>query len=150
MPSEFGLTRTWEGFATGALWGGLVRFFFSNHITYSVNSIGHYFGSRRFETPDESRNVAWLSVISFGESWHDSHHAFPRSANHGMLWWEIDISAMVIRSLAAVGLAWDVIQIDEDRMARRVNQLTGRQQQAGFRGATQAAGRAQGRPRGGR
>jgi stearoyl-CoA desaturase (Delta-9 desaturase) len=125
LPGLIGLaiTRTWEGFVLAALWGGLVRFFFSNHITYSVNSIGHYFGRRRFETPDESRNVAWLSILSFGESWHNNHHAFPRSANHGMRWWEIDISAMVIRALAAVGLAWDVIHIDEERMERRAEGL---------------------------
>jgi stearoyl-CoA desaturase (delta-9 desaturase) len=119
----FALTRTWEGFAIGALWGGLVRFFFSNHITYAVNSVGHYFGSRRFETSDESRNVAWLSVVSFGESWHNNHHAFPRSATHGMRWWELDISALVIRALAAAGLAWDVILIDPERMTRRAEGL---------------------------
>lgn len=125
LPGVIGLalTGTGEGLATAALWGGLVRFFFSNHITYSVNSIGHYFGRRRFDTPDESRNVAWLSILSFGESWHNNHHAFPRSANHGMRWCEIDISAMVIRGMAAVGLAWDVIQIDEERMRRRAEGL---------------------------
>jgi stearoyl-CoA desaturase (delta-9 desaturase) len=125
LPGLIGLalTGSWLGLATGALWGGLVRFFFSNHITYAVNSIGHYFGRRRFETPDESRNVAWLSVLSFGESWHNNHHAFPRSASHGMRWYEIDISAMVIRALAAVGLAWEVILIDEERMSRRAEGL---------------------------
>ena len=66
--------------------------FIGNHVTYAVNSIGHYFGRRRFDTPDESRNVAWLSIISFGESWHNNHHAFPRSANHGMRWYEVDLS----------------------------------------------------------
>jgi stearoyl-CoA desaturase (Delta-9 desaturase) len=125
LPGLIGLaiTGTWEGFVTAALWGGLVRFFFSNHITYAVNSIGHYFGRRRFETPDESRNVAWLSVLSFGESWHNNHHAFPRSARHGLAWWEVDISAMVIRVLAATGLAWDVVTIDEERMTRRAEGL---------------------------
>jgi stearoyl-CoA desaturase (delta-9 desaturase) len=119
----FALTGTLAGFLTGALWGGLVRFFFSNHITYAVNSIGHYFGRRRFETPDESRNVPWLSVLSFGESWHNNHHAFPRSARHGMRWFEIDISAMVIRGMEAVGLAWDVIRIDREREVRRAEGL---------------------------
>jgi len=118
-----GLSDSWRGFLTGALWGGFVRFFFSNHITYAVNSIGHYFGRRRFETPDESRNVGWLSLLSFGESWHNNHHAFPRSAAHGMRWWELDISAMVIRGLAAVGLAWDVILIDRERQKTRADGL---------------------------
>lgn len=119
----FALTGTWHGFLTGALWGGLVRFFFSNHIAYAVNSIGHYFGTRRFATPDESRNVAWLSILSFGESWHNNHHAFPRSANHGMRWWEVDISALVIRGLEATGLAWDVIRIDHDHQERKAASL---------------------------
>src|SRR5712691_5670664 len=79
----FALSGTWQALLTGALWGGLVRFFITNHVTYSVNSIGHYFGRRRFDTPDESRNVAWLALLSFGESWHNNHHAFPRSARHG-------------------------------------------------------------------
>jgi stearoyl-CoA desaturase (Delta-9 desaturase) len=117
------ITGSWVGFLTGALWGGLVRFFCSNHITYAVNSIGHYYGRRRFDTPDESRNVAWLSLLSFGESWHNNHHAFPRSARHGLAWWEVDISALVIRTLAATGLAWDVITIDGERMTRRAEGL---------------------------
>ncbi len=120
----FVLTGTWQGFATGALWGGLVRFFFSNHVTYAVNSIGHYFGRRRFDTPDESRNVGWLAVLSFGESWHNNHHAFPRSASHGMRWWEVDLSALVIRGMEAVGLAWDVIRIDRVRQERKSEALS--------------------------
>ncbi len=117
---DFGISGwAWQALLTGMLWGGFVRFFFSNHITYAVNSIGHYFGRRRFETPDESRNVGWLSILSFGESWHNNHHAFPRSATHGMRWWELDISALVIRGLAAVGLAWDVIIIDRERQETR-------------------------------
>jgi stearoyl-CoA desaturase (delta-9 desaturase) len=120
----FALTGTWQGFATGVLWGGLVRFFFSNHVTYSVNSICHYFGRRRFDTPDESRNVGWLAVLSFGESWHNNHHAFPRSASHGMRWWEADISAIVIRGMEAVGLAWDVIWIDRERQESRSKVLS--------------------------
>ena len=81
----FALAGSVASFFTGMLWGGLVRMFVGNHVTYAVNSIGHYFGNRRFDTPDESRNVAWLSLISFGESWHNNHHAFPRSANHDAL-----------------------------------------------------------------
>jgi stearoyl-CoA desaturase (Delta-9 desaturase) len=111
----FALTGTLFGAMTGALWGGLVRFFFANHVTYAVNSVGHYFGRRRFATPDESRNVGWLALFSFGEAWHNNHHAFPRSASHGMRWWEIDISALVIRGLAVIGLAKNVITIDRER-----------------------------------
>jgi stearoyl-CoA desaturase (delta-9 desaturase) len=126
IPGLIGLAigHTWQSFVTGALWGGLVRFSVSNHITYAVNSIGHYFGRRRFDTPDESRNVAWLSVLSFGESWHNNHHAFPKAASHGFRWWEVDLSAMMIRLLDAVGLAWDVVRIPSDRIAQRAEGLT--------------------------
>lgn len=121
LPGLIGLalTGTLAGFLTGMLWGGLVRMFIGNHVTYAVNSIGHYFGRRRFDTPDESRNVAWLSILSFGESWHNNHHAFPRSANHGMRWWEIDLSAITIRLMELTGVAWDVIRIDRERQERR-------------------------------
>jgi stearoyl-CoA desaturase (Delta-9 desaturase) len=117
LPAGLGLaiTGTWFGAATGAVWGGLVRFFVANHITYAVNSIGHYFGRRRFATPDESRNVGWLALFSFGEAWHNNHHAFPRSASHGMRWYELDISAMIIRGLEKAGLASNVIRIDRER-----------------------------------
>ncbi|MCT2583658.1 acyl-CoA desaturase [Actinophytocola gossypii] len=111
----FTLTGTLFGAMTGALWGGLVRFFFANHVTYAVNSIGHYFGRRRFATPDESRNVGWLALFSFGEAWHNNHHAFPRSASHGMRWYELDISALVIRGLERLKLADHVIRIDRER-----------------------------------
>jgi stearoyl-CoA desaturase (delta-9 desaturase) len=125
LPGLLGLaiSGTLRGFLAGMLWGGLVRFFVSNHITYAVNSIGHYFGRRRFATPDESRNVGWLSLLSFGESWHNNHHAFPRSASHGMRWWEVDISAMVILLLEKTRLASDVIRIDRDRQERRAEGL---------------------------
>jgi stearoyl-CoA desaturase (delta-9 desaturase) len=125
LPGLLGLAMsgTLRGFLAGMLWGGLVRFFVSNHITYAVNSIGHYFGRRRFATPDESRNVGWLSLLSFGESWHNNHHAFPRSASHGMRWWEVDISAMVILLLEKTRLASDVIRIDRDRQERRAEGL---------------------------
>jgi stearoyl-CoA desaturase (delta-9 desaturase) len=117
----FALTGTVFGAATGALWGGLVRFFVLNHVTYSVNSIGHYFGRRRFATPDESRNVGWLAAFSFGESWHNNHHAFPRSASHGMRWYELDISALLIHGLERVGLARNVVRIDRERQESRAD-----------------------------
>lgn len=117
------LTGTAFGFATGVLWGGLVRFFVANHMTYAVNSVGHYFGSRRFETADESRNVNWLAIPSLGEAWHNNHHAFPRSYRHGLRWYEIDISAAVIMTFEKLGLAWDVIRIDEELMEHKAKVL---------------------------
>ena len=82
---------------TGALWGGAVRIFLLHHVTWSINSVCHFFGSRRFEVDDHSTNVFWLAPLSFGESWHHNHHAFPRSAMHGLRWWEVDPTAWVIR-----------------------------------------------------
>src|SRR5690242_2673210 len=89
---------------TSLLWGGLIRMFFVHHVTYSINSLCHVFGRRDFETTDESRNLAWLAIPSFGESWHNNHHAFPTSAVHGLKWWQIDLSSMVIRVLERLGL----------------------------------------------
>jgi stearoyl-CoA desaturase (delta-9 desaturase) len=104
---------------TGLLWGGGVRMLVVHHVTYSINSLCHFFGRRDFETGDESRNLAWLSLITFGESWHNNHHAFPTSARHGLRSWQIDPSWIVIRSLEALGLAWDVVRVDERRRARK-------------------------------
>jgi stearoyl-CoA desaturase (delta-9 desaturase) len=91
-----------------------------HHVTYSINSLCHFFGRRRFTTDDESRNLAWLSLFSLGESWHHNHHAFPTSAHHGMRWYEIDISSLVIRGLRKAGLAWDVVEISPERQARKL------------------------------
>jgi stearoyl-CoA desaturase (delta-9 desaturase) len=105
---------------TGLLWGGAVRMLVVHHVTYSINSLCHFFGRRRFDTGDESRNLFWLSLPTFGESWHNNHHAFPTSAMHGMRRWELDPSAMVIRLLEKLGLVWDVVRVDEERQARKV------------------------------
>ncbi|HEU4700906.1 MAG TPA: fatty acid desaturase [Conexibacter sp.] len=121
LPGLIGLalTGTLAGFATGVLWGGLVRLFVGNHTTYAINSIGHYYGSRRFPTSDESRNVSWLALVSWGEAWHNNHHAFPRSASHGMRWYEVDVSAIAIRLMERLGLVWNVIRIDREILDRR-------------------------------
>jgi stearoyl-CoA desaturase (delta-9 desaturase) len=95
---------------TGLLWGGLVRMFVLHHVTYSINSICHFFGRREFETDDESRNVAWLAPISFGESWHNNHHQYPTSAAHGLRRWQVDPGAWLIWALEKLGLAWDVVR----------------------------------------
>ena len=80
------------GALTGLIWGGFVRIFLQHHVTWSVNSVCHFFGKRRFDVEDQSTNVFWLAIPSFGESWHHNHHAFPRSAAHGLKWYEIDPS----------------------------------------------------------
>jgi stearoyl-CoA desaturase (delta-9 desaturase) len=116
----FLLTGTLLGAATGLLWGGLVRVFFVHHVTWSVNSICHFLGTRRFEVDDHSTNVFWLSLPSLGESWHHNHHAFPRSAVHGLRRWELDPSAALIRGMERVGLAWNVIRIAPERQEAKL------------------------------
>ncbi len=118
---------TVEAGLTGLLWGGAVRMFVLHHVTYSINSICHVFGRRAFQTADESRNVSWLSVFSFGESWHNNHHAFPTSARHGLGRWQIDPSAAVIGALSAVGLAWDVVRVSPERQRAKFQQADCRQ-----------------------
>ena len=114
------ITGTLAGAATGFLWGGLVRVFLVHHVTWSVNSVCHFLGSRRFETDDESRNVFWLALPSFGESWHHNHHAFPRSAEHGLRRWELDPSGWLIGLMQRLGLAWNVVRITPERQAQRL------------------------------
>lgn len=105
---------------TGLLWGGAVRMLLLHHVTYSINSLCHFFGRRRFATDDESRNLLWLALPSFGEAWHHNHHAFPTSARHGLRAFELDPSAWVIRLLEATRLAWDVVRVSPERQQRKL------------------------------
>ena len=101
------------------LWGGAVRILMLHHVTYSINSLCHFFGHRRFNTDDHSRNLTWLAPFSFGEAWHNNHHAFPTSAFHGMARREFDVSGVVITGLERVGLIWDVQRIAPERQAAK-------------------------------
>jgi stearoyl-CoA desaturase (delta-9 desaturase) len=105
---------TWLGAVQVGLswlvWGVFVRTVAVWHITWSVNSFTHVWGYRNFETRDDSRNNWVVGLISNGEGWHNNHHAQPRSAAHGMRWWELDVSYLTIRLLEMVGLAWDVVR----------------------------------------
>ncbi|MEJ7657856.1 MAG: fatty acid desaturase [Thermoleophilaceae bacterium] len=105
---------------TGLLWGGLVRVFLLHHVTWSINSVCHFFGRRRFATDDHSTNVAWLALPSLGEAWHHNHHAFPRSSRHGLRRLELDPSAMVITAMERLGLARNVIRISPERQQARL------------------------------
>jgi stearoyl-CoA desaturase (delta-9 desaturase) len=102
------LSQSWKGALTGFLWGGLVRVFLVHHVTWSINSACHIWGSRPFPSKDLSRNNMIFGILALGEGWHNTHHAFPRSARHGLRWWEIDGSYGVIRLLSLFGLAWDI------------------------------------------
>jgi stearoyl-CoA desaturase (delta-9 desaturase) len=92
----------------GLIWGGLARIAFTNHLTFAVNSFGHTYGTRPFETGDRSRNNWFLALLSFGDGWHNNHHAFPAMASHGMTRHEFDPTGLVIRALARLGLVWNV------------------------------------------
>src|ERR1700693_1657341 len=110
---------------TGLLWGGLVRIFLTHHITWSVNSVCHTFGKREFETRDQSRNEWIVGLLAFGEGWHNNHHAFPRSAFHGLHWWQFDLSGYVIWTLERVGLARDVYRVSPAMRARYTDKKMG-------------------------
>ena len=118
------VSGTLLGAFTGLLWGGLVRIFFVHHVTWSVNSVCHFLGSRRFNTDDHSTNVFWLALPSLGESWHHNHHAFPRSAVHGLKKWEPDPSAFIITVMEKMGLARNVVRISPERQAERAGQVS--------------------------
>jgi stearoyl-CoA desaturase (delta-9 desaturase) len=114
------LTGSVTGGLTGLLWGGAVRILLLHHATFSINSLCHFFGRRPFTTGDESRNLAWLAPIAFGEAWHNNHHAFPTSARHGLGRWQLDPSAWLIVGLERCHLAWDVVRVSPDRqLAKR-------------------------------
>jgi stearoyl-CoA desaturase (Delta-9 desaturase) len=115
----FVLGGTLTAALTALLWGGLVRIFLLHHVTWSINSVCHFFGRRRFATDDHSTNVFWLALPSLGESWHHNHHAFPRSAQQGMRRWELDPSGALIRLLERLGLAWNVVRITPERQRQR-------------------------------
>jgi stearoyl-CoA desaturase (delta-9 desaturase) len=106
---------------TAVLWGGLVRVFLLHHVTWSINSVCHFFGRRRFDVKDESRNVFWLAPFSMGEAWHHNHHAFPTSAFHGLRVWEklADPTGLLIALFEKLGLVWNVVKISPERQAAK-------------------------------
>lgn len=105
---------------SGLIWGGLVRIFLTHHVTWSVNSICHTFGARDYQTRDASRNNFLVGLLAFGEGWHNNHHAFPRSAFHGLRWYQVDFSGYLIRALESVGLVWNVYRVKETDLRKRV------------------------------
>jgi stearoyl-CoA desaturase (delta-9 desaturase) len=102
---------------TALLWGGFVRVLLLHHVTWSINSVCHLFGRRRFDVDDESRNVFWLAPLSMGEAWHHNHHAFPTSAFHGLRFWErlADPTGLVIVMLEKLGVIWNVVRVSPER-----------------------------------
>jgi stearoyl-CoA desaturase (delta-9 desaturase) len=110
---------SWQGAVTAFFWASLVRVAFLHHVTWSINSICHTFGKEEFEVRDRSRNVNWLAILSFGESWHNLHHSDPTCARHGALRGQIDIAARCIWLFEKAGRAYDVRWPDEARLSPR-------------------------------
>jgi stearoyl-CoA desaturase (delta-9 desaturase) len=106
-----------RGGASMLVWGVFVRTVLVWHITWSVNSVTHLWGSRRYDTEESSRNNWLIGLLSNGEGWHNNHHAHPRAAAHGHRWWEVDVTYLTIRLLALLGLAWDVVPVNPHQPA---------------------------------
>ena len=121
IPAVLGglLTMSWMGVLLGFVWGGLVRVLLVHHVTWSINSVCHIWGSRPFRSHDESRNNVVFGILAMGEGWHNNHHAFPTSARHGLRWWQVDVSYMIIRIMALTGLARDVRIPTPERIAAK-------------------------------
>jgi stearoyl-CoA desaturase (delta-9 desaturase) len=90
------------------IWGFFISTVVLHHVTFTVNSLAHRFGRRRYATRDDSRNNWWIALLTFGEGWHNNHHHFPGSVRQGFYWWEIDLTYYVLRAMAACGLIWDL------------------------------------------
>lgn len=113
------LAGSWSGAFLGFLWGGLVRTLLVHHVTWSVNSVCHLWGTRPYQSPDESRNNVIVGVLAFGEGWHNNHHAFPTSARHGLTWWQLDLSYLLIRAMQRAGLVWNVRVPSPERLTAK-------------------------------
>jgi len=113
------LTMSWWGALTAFFWGSLVRVALLHHVTWSINSICHVMGDEAFDSRDKARNVWWLAIPSFGESWHNLHHADPTCARHGVLKGQIDISARTIWIFEKLGWVSDVRWPNTERLAAK-------------------------------
>lgn len=100
--------RTAAGFLSGMIWGGLMRVCLMQHVTWSINSVCHVWGTRPFRTPDQSVNNFVCAIFALGEGWHNNHHAFPTSARQGLRWWQFDSSWLIIQLMGLTGLAWNI------------------------------------------
>lgn len=119
LPALIGglITMSWTGALLGLVWGGFARLFLVHHVTWSINSVCHMWGSRPHKTRDLSRNNFIFGILALGEGWHNNHHAFPVSARHGLKWWQVDLSWYLIRVLAWLKLARNVRLPSSGQMA---------------------------------
>lgn len=121
LPAPIGglVTMSLWGAVTAFIWGSLVRVFLLHHVTWSINSICHFYGEQPFDARDESRNNRWVTLLAFGEGWHNNHHAFPTSARHGILRFQLDPSWRVIRTLEQLRLATNVRRVSQRMLERK-------------------------------
>ncbi|WP_330181682.1 fatty acid desaturase [Nocardia sp. NBC_01503] len=123
VPAVLGgvLSMSWTGAVSGLLWGGFVRIFLLEHIVWAINSFLHMFGTRPYESRENSHNGGIFALVTLGESWHNNHHAFPESPSFGLDWYRLDPGYWLIRALAACGLAWELKLPSQARIsAKRV------------------------------
>ena len=123
------------------LWGVFLRVTLGLHATWLVNSAAHLWGKRRFDTGEDSRNSWWVALLSFGEGWHNNHHAYPTSARHGLKWYEIDFNWWGIRVLQLIGLARRIKRVRFDRVTTawqlvKVGAVANRSYESAQRGST--------------
>jgi len=100
-------------------WGFCISTVALYHATFTVNSLAHSVGSRRYATRDHSRNNIWLALLTLGEGWHNNHHHFPGAARQGFYWWEIDLTYYALRGLAALGIIWELKPVPRAILAAR-------------------------------
>lgn len=122
LPALIGglVTMSWLGAVAGLLWGGFVRIFLLEHIVWAINSLLHMYGTRPYESREESRNGGVFALVTLGEAWHNNHHAFPESASFGLDWYRADPGYWLIQGLSACGLAWDVGRPTGERRAAKL------------------------------
>jgi stearoyl-CoA desaturase (delta-9 desaturase) len=108
VPTAYGVASFLIGGWFGLVWAFLVSTTILWHGTFTINSLCHVLGSRRFATTDDSKNNFWLALVTMGEGWHNNHHHYFRSANQGFYWWEVDPTFYILRGLERLGLVWDV------------------------------------------
>ncbi|MDG2222236.1 MAG: fatty acid desaturase [Rubripirellula sp.] len=112
----FGVGYLWGGMPLAAsllVWGVFVRMVIVLHATWCINSVTHIWGYKTYDNGDDSKNLWWVAAVTFGEGWHNNHHAYQRAANYGHRWWEIDTTYLTIRLMKMFGLAWNVAPIPQ-------------------------------------
>lgn len=119
VPILLALTLYLAGGVQFFVWGFCISTVALYHATFTINSLCHRYGSRRYATRDDSRNNWWLALLTFGEGWHNNHHHDPRAARQGFYWWELDFTYYALRALAALGIVWDLNEVRREDRDRR-------------------------------